>query len=122
MKTFDYDKLRLGALVKTEADYPVKIFAVNLRGTEYPIVGIIQFPTGDKVTSWNRQGFNIDIHADDLVMINITKQAWVNIYFDQGHAWAGEEGTFTTEELAKRSIDDDNEFYVKSMMIHEWEE
>ena len=122
MKTFSYDKLKGGALVKTEAGYPVTIYAINLEGTDYPIVGIIQFPAGDKVTSWNKQGFNIEIHNDDLVVIPSTRQAWINIYFDRGQAWAGEEGTFATQGLAQLAIDDDNEFYVKSMMIHEWEE
>lgn len=56
-----------GRRLITRAGHPVNILMAGAN-SEYPIVGIIQYPHGDKAVQWNKNGKSPAIESENLVL------------------------------------------------------
>lgn len=73
MKTSEFNLLDAisGARLVTRIGYPVLIFTFSRRFSEYPIVGMIRYPSYDHVMTWTSNGRASKLnrpHDNDLMI------------------------------------------------------
>ena len=106
----------------TRAGNSVKILCTNRRGTNYPVIALVEFDWGEEPIGYTKDGkYRIGDKTDgDLFFAPETHEGWINVYrySDGGHAYAG--AVYDSKEDAeKRKTIDEN--YVTTIKI-EWEE
>ena len=105
----------------TRAGNSVKILCTNRRGTNYPVIALVEFGWGEEPIGYTKDGkYRIGDKTDgDLFFAPEKHEGWINVYRNNdSHTYAG--AVYDSKEDAeKRKIIDEN--YVTTIKI-EWEE
>ncbi len=70
-KDFNLNEALSGAKLRTRDGFPVTIYTFARRFPAYPIVGVINYPDHDFVTTWTPQGRATKlhrVHGNDLMI------------------------------------------------------
>ena len=108
--------------VVTRSGRAVRIICTDRRGTNYPVIALVEFDWGEDPIGYTKDGkYRIRDKSDgDLFFAPETHEGWINVYrySDGGHAYAG--AVYDSKEDAeKRKIIDEN--YVATIKL-EWVE
>ena len=106
----------------TRAGNSVKILCTNRRGTNYPVIALVEFDWGEEPIGYTKDGkYRIGDKTDgDLFFAPEKHEGWINVYrhSDGGHAYAG--AVYDSKEDAEKRKES-GENYVTTIKI-EWEE
>ena len=107
----------------TRAGNSVKILCTNRRGTNYPVIALVEFDWGEEPIGYTKDGkYRIGDKTDgDLFFAPEKHEGWVNVYFhDHLRKYCG--GIiYTSKEVAEKNKDIPCRRYVTTIKI-EWEE
>ena len=107
--------------VVTRSGRAVRIICTDRRGTNYPVIAMVEFDWGEDPIGYTKDGeYRIGDKSDgDLFFTPETHEGWINVYRNNdSHTYAG--AVYDSKEDAeKRKIIDEN--YVTTIKI-EWEE
>lgn len=123
MKPFNLERAKVGDKVVNQDGRPARIICFDKMNSYYPIMALVKFEdeSGDYEVdcSYDLDGLN---NGTSLHMAPVKKQAWVNLF------WCGEEVTtgssYPTEDEARNAYgkSSDSEYYIDTVLLHEWEE
>lgn len=129
MKPFDLKKALAGEKVMTKCGYQIdhlgSIYNIAA-GTWHAWKGTM--PGGSEIlikTNNAGEAFLFDgssrIPEHDIVMVQIKREAWTNVYKSNGGFVFTSGCCYPTKEIAEKKVQDDPS-YLKTILVHEWEE
>lgn len=122
MRNFNFDEAKNGAPVCTRNGRPARIICWDSKGTNYPIVALIDAGM-EYIETYTNKGKSFPLDEDndnDLMMASTKHEGWVNIYRKKDGTI--NMGTYhETEEEAKDILAHSDYNYITTIHI-EWEE
>ena len=118
MKAFDLGRAKAGDAVVTASGMQARIICFDRDGA-LSIIALVRLNENDceVVFHYDLDGKNGD---DPLHMAPVIKQAWVNVFMAEA-VFMGQ--TYTTkEEAEQRMVKEENKYYIKTILLHEWED
>lgn len=121
MKPFDLERAKAGAKVCTRDGRSARIICFDRKQHTYPIVALIQHEFKkyeEDLTTHCNDGKRCPTQEqrEDLFMVPVKKEGWVNVYTDRDRYYTGGY-IYPTKEEAERQKSDN---YVDTVKI-EWE-
>jgi len=122
MKNFDLEAAKAGDKVVSASGQPVRIMCFDMQQTMGLAISCLCAEGVFKEEAHHC----VDLNGDNvntgfsLYMAPVKHQAWVNVYRNENGVYTPNTRPYQTEEEAIEGASPSN--YIKSIMIHEWEE
>lgn len=123
MRAFDLNAALAGGKVVTRDGVTVYgLHRFEGDNDTYCIYGVLY----GSITTWDVDGRFIGDHEEhlhDLFMAPITREAYINVYMDDlGRVFTGPAHPSMDEALAAKWVNIPSFNYIKTILIHQWEE
>lgn len=125
MKPFDLEKAKAGAPVCTREGFKARIVCFDVDNDKFPVVALIKdsINSNEYPVSLTKEGRFSDGEVDssnDLLMEEIKKEGWINIYEALKERCIG--AVYNSKETAMRMKVNEKEItYITTVRV-EWEE
>ena len=109
--------------VVTRAGNSVKILCTNRRGTNYPVIALVEFDWGEEPIGYTKDGkYRIGDKTDgDLFFAPEKHEGWVNIYKSNYGGYELSQVYQRKEDAETEKYINDSDVYITTIKI-EWEE
>ena len=107
----------------TRAGNSVKILCTNRRGTNYPVIALVEFDWGEEPIGYTKDGkYRIGDKTDgDLFFAPEKHEGWVNIYKSNYGGYELSQVYQRKEDAESEKYINDSDAYITTTKI-EWEE
>ena len=107
----------------TRAGNSVKILCTNRRGTNYPVIALVEFDWGEEPIGYTKDGkYRIGDKTDgDLFFAPEKHEGWVNIYKSNYGGYELSQVYQRKEDAETEKYINDSDVYITTIKI-EWEE